>query len=242
MTFSAQAALAGLPLGLALGCLVQRAIAAWPPDSTAAWPAGGVRLPSRTRRRGGGSRFPFPAWGHAALIAAGSIVLGWTHPRPDWAGWSQAVLLWSFLYAIAVIDLRALVVDLRLVALGLALRLLSLLWLEREALLPMVGGMLIAAGFFHILGLFYEVLRGRRGLGEGDPGVAGLVGAFVGWESVLPLVALAAAGGLVAGIPWLTFTRRAFTSPIPFAPFLCAAGLAIYLARLHGWTGLWFWG
>jgi leader peptidase (prepilin peptidase)/N-methyltransferase len=172
-------------------------------------------------------------------MAGGAVVLGWTHPTADWAGWSQAVLLWAFLYAVAVIDLRAMVVDLRLVALGISLRLLSLLWLERGALLEMLAGLLIATGFFHILGLFYEVLRGRRGLGEGDPAVAGLAGVFLGWESVLPLVALAAAGGLLAGVPWLAMTRRSWSTPIPFAPFLCGAGLILYLARLHGWTSPW---
>ena len=192
MSFSAQAALAGIPLGLALGWLVQRAIFAWPRESRhgRGYSAFSGARPVRSSRH----RWTFPRWGHLAVLVAGAVLLGWTHPAPDWAGWSQAVLLWTFLYAVAVIDLRALVVDLRLVALGIALRMLSLLWLERGALLEMVAGLLIATGFFHILALFYEVLRGRRGLGEGDPAVAGLAGAFVGWEGVLPLGVLAAAG------------------------------------------------
>jgi len=238
MPFSAQAALAGIPLGLALGWLVQQAILAWPGESRHGRNYSAFSAP-RAARSGRRRRLIFPPWGHLAVIAAGAVLLGWTHPRPDWAGWSQAVLLWAFLYGVAVIDLRAMVVDLRLVALGIALRLLSLLWLERGALLEMMAGLLIATGFFHILALFYEVLRGRRGLGEGDPAVAGLAGAFLGWESLLPLVALAAVGGLLAGLPWLAWTRRSWGTPIPFAPFLCGAGLIVYLARLHGWTGPW---
>jgi len=237
MSFSAQAALAGIPLGLALGWLVQRAIFAWPGESRrgrgySAF-SGPRSAPSRLLH------WAFPRWGHLAAMVAGAVLLGWTHPTPDWAGWSQAVLLWAFLYGVAVIDVRAMVVDLRLVALGIALRVLSLLWLERGMLLEMVAGLLIATGFFQILALFYEVLRGRRGLGEGDPAVAGLAGAFVGWESVLALVTLAAAGGLLAGLPWLAWTRRSWSTPIPFAPFLCGAGLLVYLARLHGWAGPW---
>jgi leader peptidase (prepilin peptidase)/N-methyltransferase len=167
------------------------------------------------------------------------VLLGWSHPVSGWAGWSQAVLLWGLLFPIAAIDLRSLLVDLRLVALGITLRLLSLLLWERAALLEMAAGLLIAAGFFQILELFYEVLRGRRGLGEGDAAVAGLVGAFVGWQGVLPLVALAALAGLAVGLPWLVASRRPLSTPIPFAPFLCAAGMAVYLAELHGWPGAW---
>ena len=100
----------------------------------------------------------------------------------------------------------------------------------------MVAGMLIAAGLFHILDLLYEALRGRKGLGDGDAAVAGLLGAFVGMQGVLPMVALAALGGLIGGVTWLLATRRPLSTPVPFAPFLCAAGMVVYLARLHGWA------
>jgi prepilin signal peptidase PulO-like enzyme (type II secretory pathway) len=93
----------------------------------------------------------------------------------------------------------------------------------------------MGAGFFHLLGLAYEVLRRRQGLGEGDAAVAGLLGAFIGWQGLLPMVGLAAALGLVAAVPLLASGRRTAQTPIPFVPFLCAAAMAVYLARLHGW-------
>lgn len=163
-------------------------------------------------------------------------MLGATHPAPDWALWSQSILLWWLVFALAAIDLRSLLVDMRLVALGIALRWLYLLLWQRESLWDMGAGLLIGAGFFHIVGMFYEVLRGRTGLGEGDASVAGLIGSFVGWQGLLPLVALAALAGLLVSLPWLYGTRRPLSTPIPFVPFLCGAGLAVYIGQLHGWA------
>ena len=152
------------------------------------------------------------------------------------------MLLWCALLPLAWIDLRTQLVDMSWLVGALALRLGLVALLERPALPSMLGGMLIAAGFFHILGVVYETLRQRQGLGEGDAAVAGLLGAFVGAEGVIPMVALAAAAGLIGGSAWLLATRRGWRDPIPFAPFLALSGLAVALAQVHGWplARIWF--
>ena len=173
MSFPWLAAALGIPLGAAAGWAARRLILRWPagyPDWAAAH---GPRV-SGPRRRSGWR--PRRRWWRARpireltdpaglapvlLVTAGTVALGWSHPAPDWVGWGQAVLLWILLVPIAWADWRSLIVDVRLVAAGMALRILALLLLQRPLLLEMVAGLLLAAGFFHILDLFYEALRGR---------------------------------------------------------------------------------
>ena len=224
-------------MGLALGWAVLQLWRAWPPYGTG---HGGLAGRGPVRRRG---RIGWRASACVLGSAGAAVLLGATHPPAGplggWFGWSQTLLLFGLALALAAIDLRSLLVDIRLVALGIAARLASLALGQPEALWEMGAGLLIGAGFFHILALFYEVLRQRQGLGEGDAAVAGLLGAFIGWQGLLPMVGLAALTGLLAALPWLWAARRPAMTPIPFVPFLCGAGLAVYLGQLHGWPGAW---
>ena len=140
-----------------------------------------------------------------------------------------------------VIDLRTLTVETRLVLIGLALRAVGLAIFQRSLLLPMGGGMLIGAGLFTMVELIYRAARNRVGLGEGDAAVMGLIGFFVGWQGVLPVVGLAALSGLIVGFPLLLLRREPTSStPIPFVPFLAAAGMAVFLSQNLGlpeWLG-----
>lgn len=145
------------------------------------------------------------------------------------------MLLFAVLVPLSVIDWQSMTVEPRLVAFGVGLHLLSVLIFQGEQFLASIGGLLIGAGFFHMLDFFYEMVRGRRGLGEGDAAVAGLVGAFVGWQGLVPVFALASVAGLIGGIAWLAVSRRGLDAPIPFVPFVSVAGMAVYLAQLHGW-------
>ena len=230
MTFVLWAAAASVPIGLASGWLVSQRVALFT-SPAGGWPHARTRARPRTRWR-----LEHP--GLVAAMVAGSLALSLTHPREDWIGLSRLLLLWCAALPLAWIDLRTQLVDTSWLVGALALRLTAVALLERPQLLSMLGGLLIAAGFFHILDLVYETLRHRRGLGDGDPAVAGLMGAFVGVEGVLPLVGLAAVTGLVGGALWLLASRRGWSDPIPFAPFLVLAGLIVALAQTHRW-GLW---
>ena len=72
------------------------------------------------------------------------------------------------------------------------------------------------------------------GLGDGDAALLGLIGAFVGWQGLLPVVILSAAGGIIAGAPALLLLRKPLDTPLPFAPFLCGGGLTVYLLQAGG--------
>ena len=97
-------------------------------------------------------------------------------------------------------------------------------------------GLLAGAGLLYLLGFLYEALRKRQGLGEGDPALLGLVGLWVGWPGLGPVLLIASLSGILIGGLWLWFRKQPlFHSPIPFGPFLCLGGLLVHLLQQFGW-------
>lgn len=186
---------------------------------------------------------PRPYWqGFGSLLlnplalGGSSLALAFLPQLQSPVALSQALLLLYVLYPLAILDAVTLTVEVPLVLGGLLLRMATLLTLQRGLVADMMGGMLGGAGLLYLVGFFYRWLRGREGLGEADAAVMGLIGAFVGWQGILPVILLATVAGLLIGFPLLLARRKPLHTPLPFGPYLCAAGLLVYLARLEGWT------
>ena len=94
----------------------------------------------------------------------------------------------------------------------------------------LMGG---AAGFLALwlIALLYRRVRGREGLGMGDPKLLGAIGLWLGWAALPFVLLLAAALGLAAALPGgLTATRR-----LPFGTMLGIAAWFIAALSLSGW-------
>ncbi|MEM1262341.1 MAG: A24 family peptidase [Pseudomonadota bacterium] len=77
----------------------------------------------------------------------------------------------------------------------------------------------------------YLLLRGKEGMGNGDFKLLGLFGAWLG-ISKLPIIILLSAGvGSIVGLSMIIFMGRDKQLPIPFGPYLAAAG---WLAMVAG--------
>jgi len=91
-----------------------------------------------------------------------------------------------------------------------------------------------AATGYISLWLVYQAFRlitGKEGLGYGDFKLYAALGAWLGWK-ILPLVILlSAAAGALYGISMIALRGRSRSAPMPFGPFLAAAG---WLAMLYG--------
>ncbi len=188
-----------------------------------------------------GHAMPFWRVGTLLALVGGSAGLALLYRGGSWLELSQTLLLFYVLLPLTVIDLRTLEVDARIVVAGIALRFACLALLAPQQMVAMIGGMLMGAGLFAMVGFIYQALRERSGLGEGDAAVMGLLGAFVGWQGVAPVAGLAAVGGVLIGAPVLLVLRRSLASPLAFVPFLAASGLAVRLSQTLWQEQWWAW-
>jgi leader peptidase (prepilin peptidase)/N-methyltransferase len=110
-------------------------------------------------------------------------------------------------------------------------KLLALGWYR--PLVSFVGAIFGALfGFFclWIVAKGYKVWRGKKGLGEGDPLLLALIGTYLGWYSIFPvlflssLIALIAVFASVLGGKLPRDNKMGFM-PIPFGPFLSLAAV-----------------
>jgi leader peptidase (prepilin peptidase)/N-methyltransferase len=89
------------------------------------------------------------------------------------------------------------------------------------------------AGYLSLWLVFqaYKLVTGKEGMGYGDFKLFALLGAWLGWQMLPLIILLASLVGALAGLSFIILKGRDRRLPIPFGPFLCAAG---WLAMLWG--------
>ena len=89
------------------------------------------------------------------------------------------------------------------------------------------------AGYLSLWSIFwlFKLLTGKEGMGYGDFKLLAAIGAFLGWQSLPVVILLSSAVGAVVGIAMIIILGRDKNIPIPFGPYLAAAG---WIAALWG--------
>ena len=85
----------------------------------------------------------------------------------------------------------------------------------------LIGAMAGYGGLWSVYHLF-RALTGKEGMGYGDFKLCAALGAWLGWQMLLPVILIAAAAGAVIGIALIALRGRDRSTPIPFGPFLAA--------------------
>lgn len=88
------------------------------------------------------------------------------------------------------------------------------------------------AGYLSLWALYwiFKLLTGKEGMGYGDFKLLAALGAWMGWQSLLMIVILSSLVGAIVGI-CLLLRRHDRNMPIPFGPYLAAAG---FVAMIWG--------
>lgn len=86
-------------------------------------------------------------------------------------------------------------------------------------------GLLIGGGLLYSVALGYFLLTKREGMGGGDIKLLGMIGAFLGWQSLLFVVFFSSLTGSIVGIAAMFKQRKGGQTRIPFGPFLALAAL-----------------
>jgi len=90
-----------------------------------------------------------------------------------------------------------------------------------------------AAGYLALWSIYwlFKLATGKEGMGYGDFKLLAALGAWMGWTMLPTIILLSSVVGAVVGIALIVFAKHGRNNPIPFGPYLAAAGL---IALLYG--------
>ncbi|MBA4193126.1 MAG: prepilin peptidase [Comamonadaceae bacterium] len=151
-----------------------------------------------------------------------------------WCGWqwgaSVQALLWCG-FAAAIVALAAIDWDTTLLPDDITLPLLwaglcgsALAWTGvplRDAVWGAVGGYLS----LWLVYWAFKLLTGKEGMGYGDFKLFAALGAWFGWQALVPIILMSSVIGAVVGIAIKLFGQLREGGYVPFGPFLALAGL-----------------
>jgi leader peptidase (prepilin peptidase)/N-methyltransferase len=168
------------------------------------------------------------------ITALASAAVVWKF-GPTYAAIAGLALTWV-LVALAGIDLRTQLLPdqltLPLLWLGLLLSLVPIFVLP----VPSIIG--AAIGYLSLWSVYwlFKLVTGKEGMGYGDFKLLAALGAWMGPASLLPTILLSSLIGAVVGGAFLAIRGKDRATPIPFGPFIAAAGWVWFVAGPVLWT------
>jgi leader peptidase (prepilin peptidase)/N-methyltransferase len=175
-------------------------------------------------------RYPFIE----ALTAVMSAAVAWRFGFGA-AALAALVLTW-FLIALAFIDMDTQYLPdsltLPLLWLGLLLSLAGAAQANASIPVDLRSSVIGAVAGYLSLWSVYQLFRlatGKEGMGYGDFKLLSALGAWLGWQLILPIVLVAAAVGALVGAILLSVQGRDRATPVAFGPYLAASGWLMLL-------------
>jgi leader peptidase (prepilin peptidase)/N-methyltransferase len=124
------------------------------------------------------------------------------------------------LIVITVIDLYHQIIPDVISLPGIGVGLLASLMIPQITFFNSLVGVLLGGGSLFLVATVYQWLFKREGMGGGDVKLLAMIGAFLGWKSVILTILLGSLIGSVVGIMLMALKGKNFKYAIPFGPFL----------------------
>lgn len=152
----------------------------------------------------------------------------------------SAILIWHFgsgfvglatlLFAYLLIAMTFIDLDTQLLPDDLTLLLLwsGLLINLNGTFVPLKDAVIgAAAGYLALWSVYwlFKLTTGKEGMGYGDFKLLAALGAWLGWMMLPVIILLSSVVGALVGIALIVFAKHGRNNPIPFGPYLAAAGL-----------------
>lgn len=87
-------------------------------------------------------------------------------------------------------------------------------------------GILIGGGILYGIAFIYYLLTKRDGMGGGDIKLLAMIGAFLGWQSLLYVVFASSLTGSIVGVLVMIKQGKGGRTRIPFGPFLALSAIS----------------
>ena len=165
-------------------------------------------------------RYPLVELATATLFAFCAWRWGIT---PSGAAWG---LFCAVIVALACIDWDTTLLpdDLTLPLLWAGLLAAALQWTQVPLFSAVMGA---AAGYLSLWSVYwgFKLATGKEGMGYGDFKLFAALGAWFGWQALVPIILIASVIGAIVGIALKLTSGLREGGYVPFGPFLAGAGL-----------------
>ena len=169
-------------------------------------------------------RYPLVELATAALFYACAMRWGWSAATLAWCGFSAALV------ALTLIDWDTTLLpdDITLPLLWAGLLASTLHWTQVAPTDAVIGA---AAGYLSLWLVYwgFKLATGKEGMGYGDFKLFAALGAWFGWQALVPIILMASVIGAIVGIAMKLASSLREGKYVPFGPFLAGGGLAAML-------------
>jgi leader peptidase (prepilin peptidase) / N-methyltransferase len=173
-----------------------------------------------------GLRYPAVELLTGALFAYCGARWGWGWQTAAWCAFCAALV------ALAFIDWDSTLLpdDITLPLLWLGLMVAALRWNDSLTLIDAFWG--AVAAYLSLWSVYwaFKIITGKEGMGHGDFKLFAALGAWLGWQALIPMILLASCAGAAVGLVLKAKGALREGGYLPFGPFLAGAGVLAMMA------------